>query len=234
MRKWICGILAALVLMTGAFAALADSEGTVVQASCSVVKSGAYHLVYCYGQIHNNTNQIICLERGTFELQSGEQSLVSQDVDQIWPYFINPGEDGYVFDMVAFEPDESGNPVMPQITGLSYDITYMTVDEKFAAKDLSAVAEIEQDAGGGLTVVCTLTNDNDEAAYDPTVAFALYTDGGAMVYADGMTLRNVGLPAGETMLMRFPVDDAIAEQWTTYGANITGVQVNASFSSGTD
>jgi len=234
MRKWICGVLAALMIMAGAFAALADSEGTVVQASCSVVKSGAYHLVYCYGQIHNNTNQIICLERGTFELQSGEQSLVSQDVDQIWPYFINPGEDGYVFDMVAFEPDESGNPVVPQITGLSYDITYMTVDEKFAAKDLSAVAEIEQDAGGGLTVVCTLTNDNDEAAYDPTVAFALYTDGGAMVYADGMTLRNVGLPAGETMLMRFPVDDAITEQWTTYGANITGVQVNASFSSGTD
>jgi len=233
MRKWFCGVLAAL-LMTVCFAAcMADSEGSVVQSSCSIVPSGQYYLVYCYAQIHNNTDEIICLERGTFELQNGDQSLVSQDVTQIWPYFINPGEDGYVFDVVAFEPDENGNPVLPQITGLTYDITYMTVGQQYAALDLSAVATIEQDAGG-MTVVCAITNGNDEDAYDPTVAFGLYTDGGAMVYADGLTLRNVGLPAGETMLMRFPIDDAITEQWETYGANIATAHVNAAFSSGSD
>ena len=66
------------------------------------------------------------------------------------------------------------------------------------------------------------------------VAFGLYTDGGAMVYADATTLRNVGIPAGDGMLMRFPVDDAIAEQWASYGANVTGVQASAAFRDDTD
>jgi len=233
MRKWLCGALAALVMVLAFAFALADSEGVVVQSSCSVVSSGEYHLVYCYAQIHNNSSEIICLENGTFELHGGEQILATQEVAQIWPYFINPGEDGYVFDMVAFEPDENGNPVVPQITGLTYDIAYMTVEPQYAALDLSAVATIKQDAGG-MTVECAITNGNDEDAYDPTVAFGLYTDGGALVYADGMTLRNVGLPAGETMLIRFPIDDAISEQWHVYGANITGAHVNASFASGSD
>lgn len=234
MRKWLCGALAALLLVLLSCVSLADSEGAVVQSSCSVVASGQYHLVYCYAQIHNNSKEIICLENGTFELHGGDQILATQSVSQIWPYFINPGEDGYLFDVVAFEPDENGNPVVPQITGLTYEIAYMTVDKHFAALDLSAVATIEQDAGGGLTVLCAITNGNDEDAFDPTVAFGLYTDGGAMVYADGLTLRNVGLPAGETMLLRFPIDDAIAEQWRSFGANITGAHVNASFSSGAD
>lgn len=234
MRKWLCGALAALMMILTLACALADSEGVVVQSSCSVVASGEYHLVYCYAQIHNNSNEIICLENGSFELLGGDQVLATQEVTQIWPYFINPGEDGYVFDMVAFEPDENGNPVVPQITGLTYDIAYMTVDQRYAALDLSAVATIEQDAGGGITVECAITNGNLVDAYDPTVAFGLYTDGGAMVYADGLTLRNVGLPAGETMLIRFPIDDAVSEQWRNYGANITSAHVNASFASGSD
>lgn len=234
MRKWMMGMLAAFMLLVSSGMSMADSEGVIVQSSCSVVPSGDYHLVYCYAQIHNNSDKIICLDEGAFELHSGETLLAAQDVTHIWPNMINPGEDGYAFDVVAFEPDENGQPVVPQISGLSYTITYMTVEDEFASLDLVTGAEIVRDARGGITVVCTVTNDTQMDAYNPTITFGLYTDGGALVYADGITLFNVGIPAGESMLMRFDVDDAIAQQWTTYGANVTEVRAIGSFRDGTD
>ena len=85
-----------------------------------------------------------------------------------------------------------------------------------------------------MTVVCTVKNGTDMEAVNPTVAFGLYTDGGAMVYADGLTLYNVGIPAGQTLRMRFDVDDEISGQWDTYGANVNQVQAVGSFRDGTD
>lgn len=234
MRKWIFGALTALFVLTASCMSLADSEGVVVQSSCNIVQSGDYYLVYCYAQIHNNSSEIIGLEQGEFELHSGDQLLASQEINQIWPLLINPGEDGYTFDVVAFEPDENGQAVIPQVTGINYNIQYMTVESEFASKDLSAVAEIERDERGDMTVLLSVTNGTDVDAYDPMIAFGLYTDGGVMVYADGTTQRNVGIPAGGTMLMRFPLEDAVVEQWDAYGANIAEARVTASFRNDTD
>lgn len=234
MRKWILGALAALLMMISCGLSLADSEGAIVQSSCSVVPSGDYYLVYCYAQIHNNSDMNICLEQGMFELKNGDTVLASQDVTHIWPNMIAPGEDGYIFDVVAFEPDENGQPVVPQVTGLEYIVQYMTVEDEFSSLDLDVAAEIERDARGGMTVVCTVKNGTDMEAVNPTVAFGLYTDGGAMVYADGLTLYNVGIPAGQTLRMCFDVDEEISGQWDTYGANVNQVQAVGSFRDGTD
>lgn len=234
MRKWVTGIFAALLMLVFSSFSLADSEGTIVQSSCSVVPSGDYYLVYCYAQVHNNTNQIIGLEQGTFDLYSGDNILATQDVAQIWPGMIGPGEDGYIFDVVAFEPDENGQPVIPQVTNIAFNILYMATDVEFASVPMTASAEIKRDQYGGITVETTIANETEMTAYNPTVTFGLYTDGGAMVYADGMNLRNVGVPAGESLILRFQIDDEIADQWNSYGANITQVQVNASFRDGTD
>ncbi len=229
MKKLLMAIVAAALLLAAA-AGFADAEGVVVQSSCNILQSGEYYLVYTFAQIHNNSGSIICLDQGTFELHSGEQLLASKKVSRIWPNLINPGEDGYVFDIVSFEPDENGNPVMPSISAIDYNITYMTVDSEFGSLDLSAVSEIETDAeSGAMTVVCEITNITDAPAYDPNVSFGLYTDAGQMIYADGKILTGVGIPAGGTMLVRFAVDSAFIEQWTGYGVSPTQASVVASF-----
>lgn len=148
MKKWLAALLLALLLPA---CALGDSEGVIVQSSCNIVQSGNYYLAYCFAQVHNNASTVICLDRGTFDLQSGETLLSTSEVAQIWPYFLNPGEDGYLFDIVSFEPDENGNPVVPSITGISYNLTYLPVDAAFANYDLSAVSEIVQDASGDMS-----------------------------------------------------------------------------------
>lgn len=80
-----------------------------------------------------------------------------------------------------------------------------------------------------MSVVCRLTNSTDMDAYNPTVALGLYTDDGTMVYADGTTLQDVGIPAGGTVLVRFDVDDVFVKQWQSYGAMPTQANTNASF-----
>ena len=228
MKKRAVALMMTLLLAALAAVCLADSEGVIVGSSCNIVQSGEYYLVYCYAQVHNNSSEIICLEGGTFELHSGEQILASQPVTQLWPYFINPGEDGYVFDVVAFEPGENG-AVVPSVTDVLYDIRYMTVDPAFGSRDLSAVAELERTQEGGMTVICRITNGTDTDAYAPTIAFGLYAENGGMLYADGATLQDVGIPAGGTLLMRFPVDEDLVAQWDTYGMSAAEARVSAAF-----
>ena len=226
MKKMLAAL--ALALLAPA-CALGDSEGVIVQSSCNIVQSGDYYLAYCFAQVHNNASTVICLDQGTFDLQSGETLLSTSEVSQLWPYFLSPGEDGYLFDIVSFEPDESGAPVIPSITGISYNLTYLPIDSAYASFDLEAASEIAQDVSGDVSVVCRLTNSTDMEAYSPTVAIGLYTESGSMIYADGTTLQDVGIPAGGTVLVRFDVDSAFIKQWQSYGAAPAQVQTNASF-----
>ena len=218
-----------VLMMLGATGAQADGEGRIVQSSCSIVRSDEYYLVYCYAQVHNDSSEVICLQQGTFELHDGEQSLVSSEISQLWPPFIAPGEDGYYFDVVTFEPDESGSAVLPTVSGIDYNAVYATADAQYANYDLSAVSTVERDRAGHITVVCELTNATDDLALEPTVAFGLYTDSGSMIYADGRLLQGMAIPAGNTLVVRFDIDSVLVKQWEQYGVSIAEARVNAAF-----
>ena len=92
LKRWMTALLALAALALWP-CALADDEGVVVQSSCNIVQSGDYYLVYCYAQVHNQSDQIICLEQGTLELRNGDQLVAEAQVTQLWPYFVGPGED---------------------------------------------------------------------------------------------------------------------------------------------
>lgn len=232
--KRMMTLVLALLLCAACMAGMAEDVGVVAQTSCNIVQSGDYYLVYCFAQVHNNTDEVICLDEGMLTLMNGEQLLATSDVAQLWPYFLSPGEDGYLFDIVAFEPNEDG-VVVPTVTSLSYDIRYMTIEPEFASIALEAGARIEIDeASGEMTVVCQITNATQEDAFDPTIAIGLYTEGGSMIYADGMTLQGVGVPAGQTVLTRFEVDKLFVEQWHSYNAAPVEARVKASYRNDAD
>ena len=235
MKRGITALLALLLLL--AVTAWAEDEpapiepdaadAIVVQASCSIVPSGEYYLVYCFAQVHNPTDKVLCLDRGMLQLRNGEQSLATQSISQLWPYFLNPGQDGYFFDIVPFEPNEDG-VVVPTVTGIEYFAEYMTVDAQFAGIPLGCEARIERDPlDGALYAVCELSNPLDEPAYDPSICFGLYTDNGTMIYADGMTAQGIGVPAGGTTLVRFSVDEFFVGQWESYGVSAAQIQAQA-------
>ena len=226
MRKTLmAAVLLAAMLIFGV--ACAEEAGTVVQTSCSIVQSGEYYLVYCFAQVHNNTDDVICLEKGIFDLHSGEQILATEEVSQLWPYFISPGEDGYLFEIVSFEPGENG-PVVPNVTGIDFNIEYMSVDAAHASIALETQAQVVDDPDGAM-VICRVQNPNRTDAFDPAVAFGLYAQSGALLYTQGMTLKDVGIPAGGEVLVRFPLDRGFLEQWESYGAPPSHAVVKACF-----
>lgn len=220
----------ALALMPGVLA-LAQDEGAIVQSSCNIVQSGEYVLVYCFAQVHNNSDQTICLDEGFLHLMSGEQALSENRVTRLWPSFLAPGADGYLFDVVSLEPGEG----IPAVTGLNYDVGYMTVNPAYAGQALEAQGRIEiNDVTGRMSVVCEFANPTDEDAFGASTAFGLYTDAGQMVYAGGMRLQDIGIPAGGSVMVRFDIEDELAEQWRSYDALPTQVRADAMFSANED
>lgn len=235
MMKKMATLCVLLAMLLCSAIGMADAEGVIVQSSCNILQSGDYYLVYTFAQVHNNSDSIICLDQGTFELHSGEQLLASQRVSRMWPYFLNPGEDGYFFDIVSFEPDENGTPVVPSISAIDYNITYMAVDAAYGSTDLSAVSDLVIDPNdGSMQIVCEITNTTEDVAYEPTICFGLYTESEQMLYADGTTLKGVGIPAGGTLIAYFPMEDALLAQWNDHGATPTQALVNASFRADSD
>ena len=224
--KKLIALLMMLLFVTPAFA---EGElGTIVQSSCSIVQSGEHYLAYCFAQVHNNTDQVICLDEGMFYLAGGEEPIASEEVSQLWPYFVAPGEDGYLFDIVPFEQ-------MPQVTGIQYDIGYLSIDPAYAGESLETAAHVELDDDSGLmSVVCEIANASAMEAYDPTIVVGLYTDAGQLVYADGRTVKDVGIPADGRLMVRFDVESTLVEQWMDYNALPTQVRASARFSKGSD
>ena len=223
-------ILALMLMLALAAAApvLAQEEGVIVQSSCSIVQSGDYYMTYCFAQVHNNTDQVLCLEDGMFYLSDGEEIIAQEEVSKLWPYFLAPGEDGYLFDIIPFE-------TMPQITGLEYSLQYLLVNPAYAGVKLDAQTRVELDEDSGvLSVVCELTNPTDVEAFDPSLAIGLYTDAGQLVYAEGRNLSDVGMAAQGKLLVRFEVEPDMVAQWIGYDALPTQVQVNAMFRTGSD
>ena len=230
MKKAAMLLALVLTLMPGV-PALAQDEGAIVQSSCNIVQSGEYVLVYCFAQVHNQSDQTICLDEGTLYLMSGEEALAETRVSRLWPSFLAPGADGYLFDIVSFEPGGG----IPAVTGLQYDVGYMTVNPAYAGQALEAQARIElNDVTGRMSVVCEIANPTDEAAFGASAAFGLYTDAGQMVCADGMRLQDIGIPAGGSVMVRFDIEEELTEQWRSYDALPTQVRASAMFSANED
>lgn len=226
MKKCFALLMMICLLVPAAFAL--GERSTIAQSSCSIVQSGDDYLAYCFAKVQNHTDQVLCLDEGVFELTCGEETIASQEISQLWPYFVAPGETGYLFDIVPFEQ-------MPQVTGLEYHMSYLEINPAYAGLPLAAAAHVEVDDGSGLmSVVCVVENDASVDAYDPTIVVGLYTDAGQLIYCDGRNLKDVGIPMGGKLLVRFAVEPTLVEQWAGYGALPTQVQAGAMFRTGTD
>ena len=218
-------IALALLALAAALPVLADPGANVIQSSCSIMEADNSFIVYCYAQVYNGTSNVVCMEKGSFELRSGDDMLVSGSVEQMTPYFLKPGESGYLYDAAVLDRAEGEG--VPSITGLSYNINYYTVDDAFANRDLVVTGEQQREPDGSLAVLLRVQNPLEEEAWSPTLAFGLYTEGGALLYCDGRTLENVGIPAGGEMTVRFDISKLFAERWAEYGADPAQVKATA-------
>lgn len=228
MKKRLAALLAASACLAAAAGLCEEAHAAeVTQTSCSIVQTGDVYAVHCFAQVHNGTDEVLCLDEGTFDLLNGDQLLSSEEVEALWPYFLSPGEDGYLFDTVTFEPNEDG-VVVPSVTGIEYRLTYMPIEAQYAGHILPCEASVEKD-GDSLYVVLRVENPGESAAFDPSVCFGLYTQSGALIYADGKTMNGIGIPAGGATYARFYLDGAYVSQWEQYGVTEFTARAKASY-----
>lgn len=240
--KRLMALMIALAMTAGGCAmaeqaeqAQGDALGQIAQVACSIQPGDEGYLVYCFAQIFNGGDRVIALDDGTLELVSGEQLLADQSVEQIWPSFINPGEHGYVFDVVRIIGEDGQQTQVPQVTGLDYRLSYMSTETAYANIKLDVQAQIEQRREDGpMTVTCAVKNNTDTDAAEPTITYGLFTEGGTLVYAGGRKLDDITIPAGQTIGVSFEVEASFVTQWIAYGAKPTQVQVNAVFRNNED
>ena len=209
--------------------ALCEGELTVLQSSCSIVSYGEVYRVHCFAQVHNYSDQVVGMQTGSFRVMNGETVIAEEEVDRLWPYFLGPGEDGYVFGTAVFNPDENGNPVVPSVTGLNYTFETMEVRSGTANQQLFAQAEIERMGSGSCLVTCTVENTGEITAYNPVIAFGLYTGSGTMIYADGKQLEQIGIVPGSSIVIRFPISLQLTKQWDDYGVTPDEIKLSASY-----
>lgn len=217
------GLFLFLCLAAICLGALADLS--VVQTSCNILVYGDECRVYCCAQVHNDSNGLTGMESGVFQLMNGDEVIAEESVDRLWPYFLDPGKDGYIFGSSVFYPDENGNLEVPTITGLVYQLIPMDVPVATENHRLEASMQIEKTQAGGYELICELTNMEEETAWNPLVSYGLYTSGGSMLYADGITLNGLGIRSGSTIELQFTVNAQIVSQWAGYGVEPAEVRV---------
>ncbi|MBQ9010482.1 MAG: hypothetical protein IJ088_14315 [Clostridia bacterium] len=213
--------LCLLTVLTG----VAAADLNVVQTSCNILVAEEECRIVCCAQVHNDSDRLAGLEHGLLRLTNGGEVIAEESVSRIWPYFLDPGGDGYVFETVTFYPDEDGNLEVPSITGVSFEMNAMDVPVSVENNMLRAEMHIERMETGGYIMACTLANDEAETAWNPQVTFGLYTDGGSLLYADGQSLDNIGISGGNQLELRFMINPQIVAQWGGYGVEPAEVRV---------
>ena len=83
MKKRAWAALLLLLLCVCASCRAEEEPVVVVRSSCSIVRSGDYYLVYSFAQVHNNSDDVLCLNEGTFDLIGGDQILSTREVSQL-------------------------------------------------------------------------------------------------------------------------------------------------------
>ena len=204
---------------------MAGAELNVVQTACNILVYSDECQIYCCAQVHNDSDRLAGMEHGLFRLLSGDVVIAEENVERLWPYFVDANGDGYIFQTVTFYPDEDGNLEIPSITGLNFQLSSMTMPVSVANETLVADAEIEKTQTGGYVLICRLQNTDDETAWNPLVTYGLYTSGGSLLYADGLSLENTGISSGSTLELRFTVNAQIVKQWFSYGVEPAEVRV---------
>ncbi len=234
--KRVGGLLIIICLMAGVIPGLchAQEDLTVVQSSCMVLVGETETRVQCFAQLHNNTDKVVYMGEGFLELFNDQTVIADKVVARIWPEFINPGEDGYVFDEVPFEPDADGQPFIPNVTGITYHMDTYLASRDYSNLPLDVSAVLEDDTDGRLTVRFTIVNRGKEDAWNPTLAFGLYTDGGSLIFTGGTGFEDICIPSGSTIEKKYYVGSDLINKWNEYGAKPAEVHVTCCYRNDTD
>lgn len=212
MKKTLFTLLSAvLVLVLILPSALAAGE-LKVQSETLVVVPSYSDTFYgnLYAEVKNTGDAPVQLANGLYELFDKDGKVIKSDeYINMYPSVLNPGENGFILLSELVDEAKTKDYIASHkltVTGTS-SIDYKV--ERLAASD--AKYEIVEDYSKRHVLSALVKNDKTETANEPVIVFALKDDQGKVIYTIGTSTYNVGIPAGNTVLLKATIDDGFVK-----------------------
>jgi len=225
--KRIIALIITLILSCSAVSALAagNIQATEDIASYVLSHSDGYR-VYYYAVVTNNGDKRASINDLLFEIRDWEDvTFESTSKYSLYPEILEPGQSGWlVITKDVKDVDEKG-----EIDHFNLTITTKAADDDEEIRTLTASAEyVDKDEDDNEDVLrATVTNSDDENAFKVTVAMAARDAEGKLLYIVGDGTRDIGLAAGNTLLMRSIIRSDIMDAIEDNGAEIAAAEAMA-------
>ena len=225
--KRIIALIITLILSCSAVSALAagNIQATEDKASYVLSHSDGYR-VYYYAVVTNNGDKRACINDLLFEIRDRDDvTFESTSKYSLYPEILEPGQSGWlVITRDVKDVDDKG-----LIDHFNLTITSKTADDDEEIRNLTASAEyVDKDEDDNEDVLrATVTNSGDENAFKVTVAMAARDAEGKLLYIVGDSTRDIGLAAGNTLLMRAFIRSDIMDAIEDAGTEVAAVEAVA-------
>jgi len=219
--KKVFALLLALMLLCSA--ALADAELKVMNTMCHIIPYYDSAVGVYYAEVVNTGDTLICLddELSRVELMDSEGNVVlSEEIWNVTPTVLAPGEKGYVvpFHMYLDEVDVSALTNYA-IHLYAEEATYFEPPVYLNAAGITAEIRTEPDRWGNdvTALYITFTNMAEDVVYDFNFAVGVYDESGALIYTYESSTYDVGVPAGQSVIVRSEIDNFLTAYWAENG-----------------
>ena len=225
--KRIVALIVTLILSCSAVSALAagNIQPTDDTASYVLSHSDGYR-VYYYAVVTNSGDARASINDLLFEIRDrGDVTFESTSKYTLYPEILEPGQSGWlVITKDVKDIDEKG-----YIDHFNLTITTKAADDDKAVRPMAASAEyVAKDEDDNEDVLrATVTNDGDENAFRITVAVAARDAEGKLLYIAGDGTRDIGLTAGNTLLVRSMIRSDIMDEIEKLDAAVAATEAMA-------
>lgn len=225
--KRIVALIITLILSCTAVSALAagNIQATDDTASYVLSHSDGYR-VYYYAVVTNTGDARASINDLLFEIRDrGDVTFESTSKYTLYPEILEPGQTGWlVITKDVKDVDEKG-----YIDHFNLTITTKAADDDKEVRPLAAAAEyVAKDEDDNEDVLrATVTNDGSENAFKITVAVAARDEAGKLLYVTGEGTKDIGLAAGNALLVRSMIRSDIMDAIEDAGATVAATEAMA-------
>ncbi len=221
--KKIVALLLALCLTLTCAGALAAGKLTVNQETYMAVEGYSF-IGYVYAEVENTGDKNIEFGDGLLEILTADgDPMDSTSIYSMYPSVLAPGEKGYVWAYQYVDEAES----LEDISDYTLTLTGKATKEETAPRlDSSAVVTTITNAWGDeeQVILLTATNNTQQTVYDFQAAVAVYDAEGKLLLVDTENTYDIGIPAGQTVEMRFSMDEDVTAYWAQNGMSPATVE----------
>lgn len=176
-----------------------------------------------YAEVVNTGDTLIRLdsEISRVDVMDAEGNvLATEEIYGTVPSVLAPGEKGYVVPFRMYLDDVDVSALTDYAIHLyAEEASYQDPTVYLDASSITAEIRTEPDSWGDdvTTLYITFTNATEDVVYDFNFAAGVYDESGALIYTCEASTYDVGVPVGQSVIVRSEIDDILTAYWAENG-----------------